>query len=86
VIIHGYTPRVIIQLLQKMTDEGRIKMGVGGRTRVMQQGDIMMMPQNTRRCFTGLENSLILECYKPDIMSDSIFDDERIAAVITRFA
>jgi hypothetical protein len=36
--------------------------------------------------FTGIENSLILECSKPDIMSDSIFEDEAVNEIITRYS
>ena len=69
--------------------KGRVEMEAEGDIIVMKQGDIKVMPQNTRHRFTGLEDSLILECSKPDIMSDSIFDDKKIdkkiAKVISRF-
>ena len=65
--------------------KGRVEMEAAGETIIMKQGDIKVMPQNTKHRFTGIENSLILECSKPDIMSDSIFDDKRIADVIERF-
>ncbi len=44
------------------------------------------MPQNTKYSFSGFANSLILECSKPDIISDSIFDDTRIAEMIEAVA
>ncbi|TFG58866.1 MAG: cupin domain-containing protein [Spirochaetales bacterium] len=62
--------------------KGRVEMEADGKIIEMKQGDIKVMPQNTKHRFTGLADSLILECSKPDIMSDSIFDDERISAVI----
>jgi mannose-6-phosphate isomerase-like protein (cupin superfamily) len=65
--------------------KGRVEMEAAGETIVMKQGDIKIMPQNTKHRFTGLANSLILECSKPDIMSDSIFDDGRISEVLSRF-
>jgi len=65
--------------------KGRVEMEAAGETFVMNQGDIKVMPQNTKHRFTGLEDSLILECSKPDIMSDSIFDDERISEALSRF-
>ena len=37
-------------------------------------------------CGRGEESSLILECSKPDIMSDSIFDDPKISSVLDRFS
>jgi len=51
---------------------------------IMNQGDIKIMPQNTKHRFTGLEDSLILECSKPDLAEDSIFDDERVNRMIAR--
>jgi quercetin dioxygenase-like cupin family protein len=66
--------------------KGRVEMEAAERTSIMEQGDILVMPQNTRHRFTGLEHSLILECSKPDIVSDSIFDDQRIAAAISRYS
>jgi mannose-6-phosphate isomerase-like protein (cupin superfamily) len=66
--------------------KGKVVMEAASDTIVMKQGDIKIMPQNTKHRFTGLENSLILECSKPDIMSDSIFDDKRINDEILRFS
>ncbi len=64
--------------------KGKVEMEAGGETFVMKQGDIRIMPQNTRHRFTGLEDSLILECSMPDIMSDSIFDDPEISEILER--
>ncbi len=66
--------------------KGKVEMEAGGKTVVMNQGDIKIMPQNTRHRFVGLENSLILECSKPDILSDSIFADGRIAKIIEKYS
>ena len=66
--------------------KGSVEMEAGGRTLTMNQGDIKVMPQNTRHRFTALEHSLILECSKPDIMSDSIFDDTRISQIMKQFS
>ena len=62
--------------------KGTVEMEAGGGLTIMRQGDIKVMPQHTPHRFTGLENSLILECSKPDIMSDSIFEDEKIQAAM----
>jgi quercetin dioxygenase-like cupin family protein len=62
--------------------KGAVELEARGEVTIMEQGDIKVMPQNTPHRFMGLENSLILECSKPDIMSDSIFEDERIQRVI----
>ncbi|HEB29939.1 MAG TPA: cupin domain-containing protein [Spirochaetes bacterium] len=64
--------------------KGMVEMESNNETVVMHQGDIKIMPQNTKHRFTGLENSLILECSKPDLAEDSIFDDERINELIAR--
>jgi N-acetylneuraminate synthase len=66
--------------------KGRVQMEAGGKTITMKQGDIKVMPQNTMHRFTGIENSLILECSKPDIMSDSIFEDEAINRIIAEYS
>ena len=62
--------------------KGMVKMDLENYTNVMNQGDIFVIDQNTKHRFTGLEDSLILESSKPDIMEDSIFDDERINKII----
>lgn len=64
--------------------KGRVEMESNNETVVMRQGDIKIMPQNTKHRFTGLEDSLILECSKPDLAEDSIFDDKRINELIAR--
>lgn len=66
--------------------KGEVEMETEDETVLMRQGDIKIMPQYTKHRFTGLQHSLILECSKPDIMSDSIFDDPRIARVIERYS
>jgi quercetin dioxygenase-like cupin family protein len=62
--------------------KGRVEMTAGEETYVMHQGDIRVMPQHTPHLFKALETSLILECSKPDIISDSIFTDPQIAEII----
>ena len=64
--------------------KGRVEMESNSETVVMRQGDIKIMPQNTKHRFTGLEDSLILECSKPDLAEDSIFDDQKINELIAR--
>jgi N-acetylneuraminate synthase len=64
--------------------KGRVEMESNSETVAMRQGDIKIMPQNTKHRFTGLEDSLILECSKPDLAEDSIFDDQRINELIAR--
>ena len=64
--------------------KGKVEMESNNNITVMNQGDIKIMPQNTKHRFTGLEDSLILECSKPDLAEDSIFDDERVNELIAR--
>jgi len=62
--------------------KGKVKMEIEDGPIIMEQGDIFVMDQNVKHKFTGLEDSLILESSKPDIVEDSIFDDESINRVI----
>ena len=60
----------------------RVEMELDGKTFVMEQGDTLVVNQNAKHAFTALVDSLILECSKPDLVEDSIFDDERINKLI----
>ncbi len=62
--------------------KGRVEMELAGRTFVMDQGDICIVDQNQKHRFTALVDSLILESSKPDLVDDSIFEDERINRII----
>jgi quercetin dioxygenase-like cupin family protein len=62
--------------------KGRVEMELNGRTFIMEQGDTLVVNQNARHAFTALVDSMILECSKPDLVEDSIFDDERINRLI----
>jgi mannose-6-phosphate isomerase-like protein (cupin superfamily) len=62
--------------------KGRVEMELAGRTFVMDQGDICIVDQNNRHRFTALQDSLILESSKPDLLDDSIFEDPRINQII----
>ena len=66
--------------------KGMVKMEANGEVFTMKQGDIKIMPQNTKHRFTALESSLILECSKPDIISDSIFENSNISEIIGHFS
>jgi N-acetylneuraminate synthase len=66
--------------------KGAVEMEAEGEVLTMKQGDIKIMPQHTKHRFTALESSLILECSKPDIMSDSIFDDPNISEIMNKFS
>lgn len=62
--------------------KGRVEMELSGKSRVLRQGDRVVVGQNCRHAFTALEDSLILESSKPDLVDDSIFDDGKINTII----
>jgi mannose-6-phosphate isomerase-like protein (cupin superfamily) len=62
--------------------KGKIEMELGGKTLTMGLGDTCVVDQNVHHRFTALENSLVLESSKPDLVEDSIFDDPRINEII----
>jgi D-lyxose ketol-isomerase len=58
--------------------KGRIEMELAGRVLTLGVGDTCVVNQHARHRFTALEDSLVLESSKPDLVEDSIFDDPRI--------
>lgn len=62
--------------------KGKVKMKLNGKEFIMNQGDRLIVEQNAKHEFTALENSLILESSTPDLVDDSIFDDQRINKII----
>ncbi len=62
--------------------KGRIEMALGGKVFTMDLGDTCVVDQNMHHRFTALEDSLVLESSKPDLVEDSIFDDPRINRII----
>jgi D-lyxose ketol-isomerase len=58
--------------------KGRIEMELAGKMLCLGQGETCVVSQNARHRFTALEDSLVLESSKPDLVDDSIFDDARI--------
>jgi D-lyxose ketol-isomerase len=62
--------------------KGQVEMELPGEKIVMKQGDRKPISQGTKHQFTAKENTLILESSKPDLVDDSIFDDERINKII----
>ena len=62
--------------------KGRVEMQMDGKTFVMEQGETLVVNQNAKHAFTALVDSLILECSKPDLVEDSIFEDEQINKII----
>ena len=64
--------------------KGEVEMEVEGITKIMKQGDIMVVSQNQKHRFRGITDMLLLESSKPDIMNDSIFEDDRINQIANR--
>jgi len=62
--------------------KGKVAMEFGGQKMIMAQGNRLMMNQNVKHEFTALEDSLILESSMPDLVDDSIFDDQKINKII----
>ena len=62
--------------------KGKVEMELPEGKIIMKQGDHRPISQNTRHQFTAKEDTLILESSKPDLVDDSIFDDERINKII----
>jgi quercetin dioxygenase-like cupin family protein len=60
--------------------KGKVDMQLAGKKIVMNQGDTLVVKQNARHEFAALEleDSLILESSMPDLVDDSIFDDQSI--------
>jgi mannose-6-phosphate isomerase-like protein (cupin superfamily) len=62
--------------------KGHVEMELDGSQLFLNMGDRLVVPQFKRHRFTALENSLILESSKPDLVDDSIFDDAFINTLI----
>jgi len=62
--------------------KGRVEMELSGKRQILNQGDRLVVDQNSRHAFTALEDSLVLESSKPDLVDDSIFDDPKIDRII----
>jgi len=62
--------------------KGKVEFKTPEETITLAQGDRKIVPQRLKHEFTALEDSLILESSKPDLVDDSIFDDPRINQII----
>jgi mannose-6-phosphate isomerase-like protein (cupin superfamily) len=62
--------------------KGKVNMELSGRQYFLNQGDRLIVDQLARHKFTALEDSLILESSKPDLVDDSIFEDQMINKII----
>lgn len=62
--------------------KGKVEMVMDKKKYILSQGDTLIVPQFQKHEFTALEDSLILESSKPDLVDDSIFEDQRINMII----
>lgn len=62
--------------------KGKVAMELAGKHYLLNQGDRLIVDQFAKHQFTALENSLILESSKPDLVDDSIFEDQAINRII----
>ena len=59
--------------------KGMVKMAVGGKQQVMNQGDVLAMPPGNMHSFTGIGNALVLEMSTPCLVGDNEFQKPKIA-------
>ena len=62
--------------------KGTIRMELPDGGIIMKQGDHRPISQGIKHRFTALQDTLVLESSRPDLVDDSIFDDERINKII----
>jgi quercetin dioxygenase-like cupin family protein len=62
--------------------KGKVDMELDGSKYILNQGDRLIVDQFKKHRFTALEDSLILESSKPDLVDDSIFEDQSINKII----
>jgi quercetin dioxygenase-like cupin family protein len=62
--------------------KGKVSLVLSGKVYLLNQGDMLIVDQFAKHKFTALEDSLILESSKPDLVDDSIFEDQMINQII----
>jgi len=63
-----------------MVVKGKIRMTAGTEERIMDQGDVLVMPAGQKHSFLGIGNTLVLEISTPCNVDDNDFQDAAIAA------
>ncbi len=59
---------------------GRIKMEVHNEEKMMNAGDVLVIPPGNLHSFTGIGNSLILELSTPCVVADNCFENSTTAS------
>jgi len=62
--------------------KGQVDMTLGGKKFILNMGDRLIVDQTVKHTFTALTDCLILESSKPDLIDDSIFEDQMINLLI----
>jgi quercetin dioxygenase-like cupin family protein len=58
--------------------KGEVRMVVDDEEKVLQEGDILVMPPGQRHSFTGVGPALLLEVSMPSVRQDNFFADKAI--------
>ena len=58
--------------------KGAVRMKVNNKTRVMQEGDRLVMPPGMKHSFQGVGPALLLEVSLPSVRGDNFFRDKRV--------
>jgi N-acetylneuraminate synthase len=58
--------------------KGQVRMVINEEEKVLQEGDILVMPPGQRHSFTGVGPALLLEVSMPSIRQDNFFADKAI--------
>ena len=60
--------------------KGKVRMVVDGQEKIMNAGDVLVMPPGDVHSFYGIGNALVLELSTPCLVSDNLFQEPAIAA------
>jgi N-acetylneuraminate synthase len=58
--------------------KGSVRMRFGSEERVMNQGDVLIMPAGVGHSFIGIGSALLLEASMPSTLHDNFFADQQI--------
>ena len=58
--------------------KGAVRMTVNGKSRLMREGDRLVMPPGAKHSFRGEGPALLIEVSQPSVRGDNFFQDKRI--------